>query len=105
MSVSAHVEDEVFGKAYDARLVRRLLRYIRPYARGVVLAMVMLIGLTMLELAGPLVIKLAIDNAIATSQLDQLARYAATYLAIVVGIFGLRFGQNYLLNQAGQRAM
>ena len=43
-------EETVFGKAYDGRLVRRLLRYVRPYARSVGAAMLLLTGLTLLEL-------------------------------------------------------
>jgi ATP-binding cassette, subfamily B, multidrug efflux pump len=102
---SPHPDEEVFGKAYDGRLVRRLLYYVRPYLGSVVLAMSMLCLLTLLELAGPLIIKQAIDDAIATGALDRLGAYAAAYLAVVFGIFGLRYGQTYLLNRAGQQAM
>ncbi len=105
MPPSPHADEEVFGKAYDGRLVRRLLRYIGPYARGVLVAMAMLILLTLFELAGPLIVKQAIDDAISTGQLDRLNQYALAYLAVVIAIFGLRFGQNYLLNRAGQLAM
>jgi ATP-binding cassette, subfamily B, multidrug efflux pump len=102
---SPHPDEEVFGKAYDSRLVRRLLRYIRPYARGVIVAMSMLVILTLFELAGPIIVKQAIDDAIASGRLERLDQYAAEYLAVVIAIFGLRFGQNYLLNRAGQLAM
>jgi ATP-binding cassette, subfamily B, multidrug efflux pump len=102
---SPHPDEEVFGKAYDGRLVRRLLQYVRPYLGGVVLAMSMLTLLTLLELAGPLIVMRAIDDAIATGELDRLAQYAVAYLAVVFGIFGLRYGQTYLLNRAGQQAM
>ncbi len=98
-------EETIFGKAYDGRLVRRLVRYVRPYARGVVAALLLLAGLTLLELAGPVIIKLAIDDAIGRGDFAQLGQYALEYLAVVVGIFFLRYGQNYLLNRAGQLAM
>ena len=40
MSVATHdVDEEVFGKAYDGRLVRRLVGYLRPYTKSVALAM------------------------------------------------------------------
>ncbi|HET6320398.1 MAG TPA: ABC transporter ATP-binding protein, partial [Chloroflexota bacterium] len=80
MAPSPHADEEVFGKAYDSRLVRRLLRYIRPYARGVLVAMAMLVLLTLFELAGPLIVKQAIDDAIATGQMDRLNQYALAYL-------------------------
>jgi ATP-binding cassette subfamily B multidrug efflux pump len=105
MPGSPHPDEEVLGKAYDGRLVRRLLQFIRPYTRGVIAAMAMLALLTLLELSGPLIVKLAIDDAIGTGQLERLSTYAVAYLAIIIGIFGLRFGQNYLLNRAGQLAM
>jgi ATP-binding cassette subfamily B protein len=98
-------EEEVLGKAYDSRLIRRLLPYLRPYAASLSVAMLLLTLLTGLELAGPLIIKQAIDDAIGNHAVDRLSNYALAYLAVVVGIFGLRWGQNYLLNKAGQQAM
>jgi ATP-binding cassette, subfamily B, multidrug efflux pump len=105
MPASPHPDEETFGKAYDGRLVRRLLRYIRPYVNTVAAAMVMLGFLTLLELAGPAIVKQAIDDAIARGALNRLDVYALEYLVVVCGIFVLRFGQNYLLNRAGQLAM
>jgi ATP-binding cassette, subfamily B, multidrug efflux pump len=105
MPTSPHPDEETFGKAYDGRLVRRLLHYIRPYMNTVAVAMVMLGLLTLLELAGPAIVKQAIDDAIAHGALNRLDVYALEYLLVVCGIFGLRFGQNYLLNRAGQLAM
>jgi ATP-binding cassette subfamily B multidrug efflux pump len=71
----------------------------------VVAALLLLAGLTLLELAGPVIIKQAIDDAIGRGDFAQLGQYALEYLAVVVGIFFLRYGQNYLLNRAGQLAM
>ena len=105
MSVSHHEDEEIFGKAYDGRLVRRLLRYVVPYRTSITVAMGMLILLTLLELAGPIIVKQAIDDAISTHALERLQFYAVQYLAVVIGIFWLRFGQTYLLNRAGQLAM
>ncbi len=98
-------EEEVLGKAYDGRLMRRLARYVRPYSPELLLAMLMLGLLTVLELSGPFVVKQAIDGPIVQRQFGHLWAYAAAYLGIVIGIFALRFGQSYLLNATGQRAM
>src|ERR687888_2525 len=89
MAWSSSPEEEVLGKAYDSRLIGRLLPYLRPYAGSLVLA----------------IVKQAIDDAIGNHALDRLDRYAAEYLAVVLGIFGLRWGQTYLLNRAGQQSM
>lgn len=104
-SAAPGADEELLGKAYDARLVARLLPYVRPYARGVVLAMAMIVGLTGLELAGPFIVKQAIDGPIAAGALDRLAGFTALYLLAIGGVFALRYGQSYLLNRAGQRAM
>lgn len=95
----------MLGKAYDGRLVRRLGRYVVPYGGSVATAIAMLVALTLLELAGPLLVKQAIDDAIARADLARLGGYAALYVGLLLAVFWLRYWQNYLLNAAGQRAM
>jgi ATP-binding cassette subfamily B protein len=46
-------DDDVLGKAYDGRLMRRLLAYLRPYRRQVTVAVIAIIGHSCLELAPP----------------------------------------------------
>ena len=46
-------EEEALGKAYDSRLMRRLLQYMKPYKWRVVLALIMVAIVTPLELAPP----------------------------------------------------
>jgi ATP-binding cassette subfamily B multidrug efflux pump len=55
-------EEEALGKAYDSRLMRRLLQYMKPYKWRVVLALVMVAIVTPLELAPPLIFRKAIDS-------------------------------------------
>src|SRR5260370_9041079 len=55
-------EEEALGKAYDSRLMRRLLRYMKPYKWHVVLALVMVAIVTPLELAPPLIFRKGIDS-------------------------------------------
>ena len=57
-------DDDVVGKAYDARLMRRLLHYLRPYSAHAVLALAAIIANSMLQLAQPYLMKLAIDRYI-----------------------------------------
>ena len=61
--MSLHEED-VLGKAYDARLMRRLLGYLRPYRRNVILASAAIVGHSVVELAPPLLTKLVLDRYI-----------------------------------------
>ena len=51
--MAAHQEEEVLGKAYDARLMRRLLQYLVPYWPKVLLALTAIVGASMLQLAQP----------------------------------------------------
>ena len=55
-------DEEVLGKAYDARLMRRLLGYLRPYTAQVALALAAIVGASLLQLAQPYLMKLAIDR-------------------------------------------
>jgi ATP-binding cassette subfamily B multidrug efflux pump len=98
-------EDEVVGKAYDARLMRRLLEYLRPYHREVLLAFVAIILGACATLAQPYLIKIAIDRHIATRQLDGLGRLAALYLVILVAAFASDYIQTWILQLTGQRIM
>jgi ATP-binding cassette subfamily B protein len=101
---SAH-DDEILGKAYDARLMRRLLTYLRPYWRQVGVALVAIIAGAAAQLAQPYLIKLAIDRFIAVRRLDGLGRLALAYLAILVAGFALEYLQTWTMQMTGQRIM
>ncbi len=98
-------EEEVLGKAYDARLMRRLLTYLRPYKGQVALALVAIIANAGLALAPPYLTKLAIDRYIPAGDYAGLARMAAMYLAVLVSSFVCEFTQMWTLQMMGQRIM
>lgn len=98
-------EEEVLGKAYDARLMRRLLGYLRPYTRQVALALAAIIGGSALALAQPWLMKVAIDRYIAQRDLAGLNLIALGFLAVLVGSFVFEFLQTYILQYVGQRIM
>jgi ATP-binding cassette subfamily B multidrug efflux pump len=102
--MSAHDED-VVGKAYDARLMRRLLAYLRPYRGQALLALAAIIANSMLQLAQPYLMKLAIDRYIPAASLDGVNRIAVWYFAILIAAFCLEFTQTWLLQSTGQRIM
>ena len=98
-------EEEVLGKAYDARLMRRLLGYMRPYATQVSFAFAAIVGASLLQLAQPYLMKEAIDRYIAQGNAAGLDVIAAAFLAILFVAFGLEFLQTYVLQLVGQRIM
>ncbi len=98
-------EDDVIGKAYDSRLVGRLMGYLRPYGWRVVLALVLLLGTTGLALAQPLLIKQAIDRDVAHGTADDLWWIAILYVASLALLFVFRYTQALLMVQVSQRVM
>ena len=102
--MSVHEED-VLGKAYDARLMRRLLGYLRPYRRDVVVASVTIIGHSIIELAPPLLTRLVLDRYIPAGDLAGMARIATIYLGVLLASFALEYLQTWTMQMAGQRIM
>ena len=98
-------EEEVLGKAYDATLMRRLLQYLRPYTPSVALALAAIIAASVLQLAQPYLMKLAIDRYIANGDLAGVDRIAIAFFFILIGSFILEFVQTWTLQMTGQRIM
>src|SRR3990167_2793276 len=98
-------DEEILGKAYDARLMRRLLTYLRPYTRHVALALAAIISASVLQLSQPYLMKLAIDRYIATGDLHGLNRIAMAFVAILFAAFALDYIQTWTLQMTGQRIM
>src|SRR5438874_2667414 len=102
--MTAH-EEEVLGKAYDARLMRRLLRHLLPYSRQVAISFGAIIVGSAAQLAQPYLMKVAIDRYIANGQLAPLDRLAALYLVILIVAFAADYGQTWTMQLTGQRLM
>ena len=98
-------EEEVLGKAYDATLMRRLLQYLRPYKSHVALALAAIISASILQLAQPYLMKLAIDRYIAGGNLAGVDRIAIAFFFILIGSFILEYVQTWTLQMTGQRIM
>lgn len=64
MGGRAYLEEEALGRAYDARLMRQLIGYIRPYTRLFLASVIFILFVTALELALPLITRTAIDRFI-----------------------------------------
>jgi ATP-binding cassette subfamily B protein len=100
-----HIDDEILGKAYDARLVLRLLTYLRGYWLLVGVAFLCLASYTGTQLLGPYLVKVAIDGYIAAKDLHGLDRLALAYVAIVILGFLCHFGHAFTTQYVGQRVM
>jgi ATP-binding cassette subfamily B protein len=99
------MQEDVIGKAYDARLMRRLLRYLRPHTGAVALAFVVILGGSLVELAQPWITQQAIDKYIATGDAAGLSRMGLLFLALILAAFGFDYVQTSVLQLTGQKIM
>ena len=117
--MASNQEEEVLGKAYDGRLMRRLLTYLRPYKWYVVVALAAIILKSALDVLGPFLTKIAIDKYLAKSPnshswigdrlsstpMTGIAQIGGLYVGILVFTFTLEFVQTYQMQWTGQKVM
>ena len=112
-------EEEVLGKAYDSRLMRRLLRYLRPYRWQVGVAIVSIILKSFADVLGPYLVKVAVDRYLAPAKgsasgmwnwlspkpLTGIAQISTIYFGLLIFTFVLEFLQTYYMQWTGQQIM
>ena len=112
-------EEEVLGKAYDSRLMKRLLTYLRPYRWQVIVALIAIVLKAGADVLGPYLTKVAIDKYLAShteshSLLDRflsprpltgIAQIAGIYIGLLLFSFLLEFTQTYIMQWTGQKVM
>src|SRR5687767_4541792 len=103
MSVKAALEEDPIDRAYDWQLLRRLLRYLKPYKGAVAISLALIVVMAGLDLVGPYLTKVAIDRYIAKGADDGLGLVALLYVAALAAAFGVRFLQVYIMQMTGQR--
>ncbi len=115
---SAH-EEEVLGKAYDSRLMKRLLRYLAPYKWQVAIALGSIFVKVGADVLGPYLTKIVIDRYLApvpglhtrfdrflsSNSFAGIAQIAALYVGLLVFSFLLEYLQTYYMQWAGQMVM
>jgi ATP-binding cassette, subfamily B, multidrug efflux pump len=105
MTAPSFHEEEVLGKAYDARLMRRLLTYVRPY-RGLVAASVTLLMIDgALQLVGPMLTRRVIDVAIPGHDTAMILRAAILFAGALAAQFACSYGETLLTALLGQKVM
>ena len=98
-------EEEALGKAYDARLMRKLWPYTKPYAWAVVGALALMPAASTLQVLQPRVMKRIVDDGIGRNDLGVVHAAAATLAGLMLVEYAIRFALGYLLQVAGQRTM
>jgi ATP-binding cassette, subfamily B, multidrug efflux pump len=107
-------EEEALGKAYDSRLMRRLLQYMAPYKWWVVLALGLVAVVTPLELAPPILFRNAIDryfvpamnrNIVENVAWNGILVISGIYLLVLVFDFLAQYAQIRIMQRVGQQTM
>lgn len=115
-------EEEILGKAYDGRLMRRLLLYLRPYTGIVLFAVVATFLFGLLQVVPPYLMKVEVDRYLAPAGADKAPQFLAPWLSpdpftgilqivliffvpAVLGTFLMQFAQSFAMQVVGQRIM
>ena len=112
-------EEEILGKAYDSRLMRRLLTYLRPYRCQVAVALASIIFKSCCDVLGPYLVKVAVDRYLAPIKgagsglwswlsprpLHGIAQISAIYFSLLVFGFVFDFLKTYYVQWVGQKIM
>jgi ATP-binding cassette subfamily B multidrug efflux pump len=98
-------EEEILGKAYDGTLMRRLLRYLKPYRWQVVLGIILSILVSSLEAVRPYFVKIAVDQNIAEKDTHGLFLTTLLFFAVMTLRGIIQYFNSYLTQWIGQRTI
>lgn len=98
-------QEEVLGKAYDARLMKRLIKYLKPYAKWVFLAVILTIAVALLSTVRPYLTKVAVDNYIVNHDALGLRNIILILLATLIFQGLLQYTMTYLTQWIGQKTI
>lgn len=100
-------EEEVFGRAYDPRIIRRIWAFVRPYRRRMLVAVAAVVLFTLTQLTIPLTIRYAIDNGIAAGApgVEVLAWAVAAFVLAILVNFGANFVQEMVVGKVAENVL
>jgi ATP-binding cassette subfamily B protein len=98
-------EEEILGKAYDARLMKRLLKSLKPYRKHVTLGVLLSMLVSGLEAVRPYFTKIAVDENIAHGDKHGLLITALMFFGVLVFRGVMQYFNAYLTQWIGQRTI
>ena len=104
-AVTQFHEEEAIGKTYDLQVARRLLRYLRPYVRLLIPALLLTLALNLLGVLQPKFTQYAIDWHILPRKFEGLGLLVALYFVAQFARLVFSYFQSILLNSVGQYVM
>jgi ATP-binding cassette subfamily B protein len=100
-----HSEEEILGKAYDSRLMKRLIRYLKPYQKWVLIAIVLTIGVSLASTIRPYLTKIAIDDYIVHKDYVGLRNIILILFGTLIVQGLLQYVMTYLTQWVGQKTI
>lgn len=100
-----HGEEEILGKAYDSRLMKRLISYLKPYRKWVIIAIVLTIGVSLATTIRPYLTKIAIDNYIVHKDYAGLRNIILILFGTLIVQGLLQYVMTYLTQWVGQKTI
>jgi len=98
-------EEEILGKAYDARLMKRLIKYLKPYRWYVLLGVLLSILVSGMEAVRPWFTKYAVDVNIAQRDSGGLLITVLAFLVLIIARGFIQYASAYLTQWIGQRTI
>ncbi|MHA1571533.1 MAG: ABC transporter ATP-binding protein, partial [Alphaproteobacteria bacterium] len=104
---SVDTDEQIFGAAFDGRVVRRFASFVRPYSKQLYLAMAAVLVFTLTQLTIPLMIRLAIDGALLAETPSRSLLKTATlgFLAVVIINFAANYVQLTVVGRAAEHVL
>lgn len=100
-------EEQLFGRVFDPHVLKRFIPFVRPYRKQLLLALVGVLLFTATQLAVPLVIRNAIDQALVGDEASRTALYiaAAVFGVIILINYAANYAQERLASEVGERVL
>ena len=112
-------EEDILGKAYDSRLMKRLLKYLRPYKWQTAIALVSIVIKAGADVLGPYLFRIEVDRYLAPvpgfrtpfdsflshNPLVGIAQIGAVFIGLLFLSFALEYAQTYFMQWTGQKVM
>ena len=100
-------DEEMFGAAFDGNVIRRFMGFVRPYQRVLWLALAAVFVFTATQIAVPLVIRHAIDDALVVGAMDSrlLTIMAGLFFAVIAVNYGANYLQEVIVDRAAERVL
>ncbi|MDM9646322.1 MULTISPECIES: ABC transporter ATP-binding protein [unclassified Rhizobium] len=103
---SQRVEEEMFGKAFDGNVIKRIWAFVRPYRRDVVLSVCAVLTFTLMQLMIPLIIRYAIDHGMQQDGSHSALTWAVVVFLVAIMInYGASYAQETLVGGVAENVL